>query len=79
MGGLFSAPKPVTLPVAQTGVQTVAALPAAVAAPAAPAPAEAPRERARRGMAGTIATSDRGVVTPLAGLPLAGRKTLLGE
>ncbi|UFN47957.1 hypothetical protein LPC08_18350 [Roseomonas sp. OT10] len=75
MGGLFRAPKPVTLPVAQTATT----VPVATAASAAPAPAEAPRERARRGVAGTIATSDRGVVTPLSSLPLAGRKTLLGE
>jgi hypothetical protein len=72
MGGLFSAPKPVVVPPPQP----------AVIAPPAPAPvqaAEAVRVEARNrvsgGMAGTIATSARGVLTSL---PLT-RKSLLGE
>ena len=75
MAGLFRAPKPVVVP------------PQPVAAPA-PAPAEpaqaaaeetriSSRAAARQGLAGTIATSARGVLTPL---PITlTRKSLLGE
>ncbi|RAI58749.1 hypothetical protein [Roseicella frigidaeris] len=73
MGGLFSAPKPVV-------VQTQ---PAAEAVPASAPPEQqgeaarvAAEDRARRGLAGTIATSARGVLDPLPSLP---RKSLLGE
>lgn len=77
MGGLFRAPKPVVI-----------APPAAPAQPA-PAPAEAAedsaaaaraeaRERARRGLAGTIATSARGVLDARADFA-ATRRSLLGE
>ncbi|MDN3565841.1 hypothetical protein ACFQY5_10705 [Paeniroseomonas aquatica] len=73
MGGLFRAPKPVIIP-----------------PPPAPTPAVAPptpeqagqqtqaeaRSRAARGLEGTIATSDRGVLAPL---PRVARKSLLGE
>ncbi|MDO9708696.1 hypothetical protein [Paracraurococcus lichenis] len=73
MGGLFRAPKPVVVPPP----------PAPDPAPAAPPPeqqgqearAEA-RARAARGLAGTIATSARGVLDPI---PAAPRKSLLGE
>jgi hypothetical protein len=77
MGGLLKAPKPVVVTAA-----TPAPVPAAVTTAAVAATAQAARlenqERAKRGLAGTIATSERGVLgaTP----PLAGaRKTLLGE
>lgn len=73
MGGLFRAPKPTVVP--------------SPAPPPSPAPvstevtAEAARienrQRARQGLAGTIATSARGVLAPL---PLTlHRKSLLGE
>jgi hypothetical protein len=73
MGGLFRAPKPQVVP--------------SPAPPPSPTPfstevtAEAARienrQRSRQGLAGTIATSERGVLAPL---PLAlGRKSLLGE
>ncbi|MBL6459163.1 hypothetical protein JMJ55_27965 [Belnapia sp. T6] len=73
MGGLFRAPKPVIVP------------PPAAPPPAAPTPtpeqagqqavAES-RTRAARGLEGTIATSDRGLLGPL---PTIARKSLLGE
>jgi hypothetical protein len=74
MAGLFRAPKPVVVPPP----------PAAAAAPAAAEPAQAAettrigsRNAARQGIAGTIATSPRGVLAPL---PIAlTRKSLLGE
>lgn len=87
MGGLFRAPKPPAPPQAPTpGPQS-----APVAAPAsAPAPAggasREEEERARRlatlearrhGLAGTVATSWRGVLAD--SLPPVGRKSLLGE
>ena len=73
MGGLFRAPKPVVVPPAPTPEP----------APAQPPPEQqgdtaraAARDRAARGLEGTIATSARGV---LAALPAAPRKSLLGE
>ena len=73
MGGLFRAPKPVIVPPAATPDP----------APALPTPEQAgeavragARDRARRGLEGTIATSARGV---LEALPAAPRKSLLGE
>jgi hypothetical protein len=72
MGGLFSAPKPVV----------IAPPPAPDPAPAAEAAAAARDarveaiERARRGLAGTVATSARGV---LSAPPSLVRKSLLGE
>ncbi|CAA9276698.1 MAG: hypothetical protein AVDCRST_MAG27-3466 [uncultured Craurococcus sp.] len=73
MGGLFRAPKPVI----------VAPPPAPAPAAVAPTPAQAQqaaetesRARSRRGLEGTIATSDRGVLAPL---PAVARKSLLGE
>ncbi|WP_137179445.1 hypothetical protein [Roseomonas sp. AR75] len=82
MGGLFRAPKPVVIDspppevqaesVAQSNAQTAAA-----AETAERAARQRAVERARRGIAGTIATSPRGVLAPL---PAAlQRKTLLGE
>ncbi|WP_291298988.1 hypothetical protein [Elioraea sp.] len=76
MGGIFSAPSP----------------PAQAATPA-PAPVEDPEvaaraarlealERRRRGLAGTVNTSYRGVLAPSTlaqGLPATDRKSLLGE
>jgi hypothetical protein len=73
MGGLFSAPKPVIIPPPQPATS------ASPAPPAAPRVAEAvrteARTRAQGGLAGTIATSARGVLTSL---PVS-RKSLLGE
>ena len=76
MAGLFRAPKPVVVP-----PEPIAPPPqqqANQAAAAAQASETARSEnRARNGLAGTIATSPRGVLTPL---PLAlTRKSLLGE
>jgi hypothetical protein len=80
MGGLLRAPKVPTAP-APAPAPTAAAVPApapvvAVAEPAQPAvdPGAAAR---RRGLAGTIATSDRGLVDDSRIIP--SRKTLLGE
>jgi hypothetical protein len=77
MGGLFQAPKP-------TVIEPTAAEPAATAAKTEAVAEEAGRdarakalERARRGLAGTIATSARGVLDPLPAF--ATRKSLLGE
>lgn len=79
MGGLFSAPKPVEI-IPAPPVESVAEANARNAAAAEAAAREARLravERARRGLAGTIATSARGVLAPL---PFAAaRKTLLGE
>ena len=73
MGGLFRAPKPVVVPPAPTPEP----------APAPPPPDQQGQEaraetrsRAALGLAGTIATSARGVLDPL---PTAARKSLLGE
>ena len=92
MGGLFRAPKPVVV-----AATVPAAAPPAAASPevAAQAARLDSQDRARRGLAGTIATSARGVVeaapeTLAPGLAAQGlaataqglagaRKTLLGE
>jgi hypothetical protein len=82
MGGLFSAPKPVVIeaPPQTAQAETVAASIAqseAAAEDAGRAARLRAVERARRGLAGTIATSARGVLDPV---PAAlQRKTLLGE
>ncbi len=78
MGGLLKAPKPVVVTAAAPAAAPPAtATPAAVAATAQAARLEN-QDRAKRGLAGTIATSERGVLGAAA--PLAGpRKTLLGE
>lgn len=82
MGGLLKAPKPVVMapPPAETTAAVVADTTARTEAAAEDA-AQAARlravERARRGLAGTIATSARGVLAPAPAF--AGRKNLLGE
>ena len=83
MGGLFSAPKPKIVapppPVAAAAPEPAAAVAATESAAAQAAGAEArPENRARaaRGIAGTVATSSRGVLEQLPGLA---RKSLLGE
>ena len=79
MGGLFSAPKPKIVaapdPVPQPSPAVAAAPEAAAQAAAEEARAEN-RARAARGMAGTVATSSRGVLEQLPGLA---RKPLLGQ
>lgn len=76
MAGLFRAPKPVVVPpepIAPPPQQQTSQ----AAATAQAAETARSENRARNGLAGTIATSARGVLTPL---PLAlTRKSLLGE
>ena len=81
MGGLFSAPKPkiVAAPQPAAAPDPVAAAAATEAAVAQAAGEEARadnRARASRGIAGTVATSSRGVLEQLPGLS---RKSLLGQ
>ena len=84
MGGLFSAPKPKIVAAPQPAAaapESVAAaavaVPEAAAAQAAGEEARAEnRARAARGIAGTVATSSRGVLEQLPGLA---RKSLLGQ
>lgn len=72
MAGLFRAPKPVVAP-----PQPVAPTPEPAAASARANETARTENRARQGIAGTIATSARGVLAPL---PIAvTRKSLLGE
>ncbi len=73
MGGLFRAPKPVVVPPAPAAEPAAATPPPEVQGEDARAAA---RARAGRGLAGTIATSARGVLDPLPATP---RKSLLGE
>jgi hypothetical protein len=82
MGGIFRAPRPVVIeaPAPEVQAETVAQTAAQTAAAvddAGRAARVAAVERARRGIAGTIATSARGVLDPLPLTPQ--RKTLLGE
>jgi hypothetical protein len=82
MGGMFRAPKPVAIeaPHAAAQATTVAQAAAESSAAAEDAAREArirAVERARRGLPGTIGTSDRGVLAPMPAF--AARKTLLGE
>lgn len=77
MGGLFRAPKPVVIAPPQPPAQPAPAPAVAAEETAAASRAEA-RERARRGLAGTIATSARGVLGARADFA-ATRKSLLGE
>ena len=72
MGGLLRAPK---LPTVAVPAQPVAT-PAPVVA-ATDAPDDTDAQRRRRGLAGTIATSDRGLADD--GRVVPSRKTLLGE
>lgn len=79
MGGLFSAPKPkiVAAPQPVAMPQATGATLDAAAARAADEETRAEnRARAARGIAGTVATSSRGVLEQLPGLA---RKSLLGE
>jgi hypothetical protein len=81
MGGLFQAPKPVvTATDTNNAVQAATEKAAATEASAEDAARQARQralDRARRGLAGTIATSARGVLAPAPGN--AARKSLLGE
>ncbi len=76
MGGMLKAPKPTVVTAAEP-VATSAASAASVAEVAQTARLEN-QDRARRGLAGTIATSERGVLEAAPRLA-ASRKTLLGE
>jgi len=78
MAGLFRAPKPQVVPPAQPAAPLAAAPePVVASAQAAETARTENRAAARGGTAGTIATSARGVLTPL---PIAlTRKSLLGE
>ncbi|MBC4014558.1 hypothetical protein ACFQU2_23485 [Siccirubricoccus deserti] len=75
MGGLFRAPKPMIVQPAPTTTTAATSTPEQEASQAR---TEA-RARASRGLAGTIATSPRGVLDPLPALRAASRKSLLGE
>jgi hypothetical protein len=79
MGGLFRAPKPVVIApaAAPAPAQAAVAPQQAVEETAAASRVEA-RERARRGLSGTIATSAAGVLGARADFS-ATRKSLLGE
>lgn len=79
MGGLFRAPKPVVIPAPQAP-ETAAPVvePQQAAEETAAASRTESRERARRGLAGTIATSARGVLDARPDFA-ATRKSLLGE
>jgi hypothetical protein len=78
MAGLFRAPKPVVVPPQPTpNPASTAPEPALASAQAAEATRIEGRSTNRQGIAGTIATSARGVLAPL---PIAAtRKSLLGE
>ena len=77
MGGLFSAPKPKIVAAPQPAAPTAPeALPEAVAQAAGEEARAGNRARAARGLAGTVATSSRGVLEQVPGLS---RKSLLGE
>lgn len=79
MGGLFSAPKPKTVAAPQPAAApdpAVAAAPEAAAQAAGEEARAENRARAARGIAGTVATSSRGVLEQLPGLA---RKSLLGQ
>lgn len=72
MAGLFRAPKPVMVPPPPAATE-----PGPAVVQTAEAGRIASRTAARQGIAGTIATSPRGVLAPL---PIAlTRKSLLGE
>jgi hypothetical protein len=77
MAGLFRAPKPVVAPTAPPATAPTAPVPGEAGSQAAEATRIANRSAARQGIAGTIATSSRGVLAPL---PVTlTRKSLLGE
>jgi hypothetical protein len=77
MGGMFKAPKPTVVTAAEP-VAAPAATPASVTAAAQTARLEN-QDRGRRGLAGTVATSDRGVLEAAPRAVANARKTLLGE
>ncbi|MBR0672857.1 hypothetical protein [Neoroseomonas soli] len=78
MGGLFRAPKPVVIAPATAPDPAPAASPVQAAEETAAAARSEARERARRGLSGTIATSARGLLGASADFA-ATRKSLLGE
>jgi hypothetical protein len=79
MGGLFRAPKPVVIaPAAAPAPAQAVVAPQQAAEETAAAARVETRERARRGLSGTIATSAAGVLGARADFA-ATRKSLLGE
>jgi hypothetical protein len=79
MGGLFRAPKPMIVQPAPTNTTAATSTPTPGQVQEASQARTEARARASRGLAGTIATSPRGVLDPLPVLRAAGRKSLLGE
>lgn len=87
MGGLFKAPKPKIIPPPSPAPASGASAQASIASPVMPSPAaeaaaaetrlEA-RERATRGLPGTIATSARGLLGSMPDF-ITTRRSLLGE
>ncbi|WP_198371791.1 hypothetical protein [Roseomonas rosulenta] len=79
MGGLFRAPKPVVIaPAAAPAPAQAAVAPQQAIEETATAARVEARERTRRGLSGTIATSAAGVLGARADF-VATRKSLLGE
>ncbi|MCI0752441.1 hypothetical protein [Teichococcus vastitatis] len=76
MGGLFRAPKPVVVTASEPAPPPPSGPPPEAAARAA---RQNNQERARRGMAGAITTSARGVLEPAPAGLAGARRTLLGE
>lgn len=82
MGGLLRSPKPPAQAVPQPAPTAAVAAPpetAAVIEQTTLAARGEARERVRRGLAGTITTTDRGILGVLPAMPAAARKTLLGQ
>ncbi|MBO1075747.1 hypothetical protein [Roseomonas marmotae] len=77
MGGLMKAPKPVVVTASEPPAAPAASQ--ADVAAAAQAARGQNQDRARRGLAGTIVTSERGVLTEAPRPAASARKTLLGE
>ncbi|MBR0650435.1 hypothetical protein GXW78_12235 [Roseomonas terrae] len=78
MGGLFRAPKPVVVAPAPAPATTVTTDPTQAAEQAAATARAETRARSRNGLAGTVATSARGLLGARADFG-ATRKSLLGE
>jgi hypothetical protein len=89
MGGLFKAPKPKNIPPPSPAPALVAPAPAPASVISAPPPSPAAeatasearvenRERATRGLPGTIATSARGLLGSIPDF-ITTRRSLLGE
>ncbi len=78
MGGLFTAPKPVVIAPSTTTTTTTTTDATEAADEAAATSRAESRSRATRGIAGTIATSNRGLLGARADFT-ATRKSLLGE